>query len=89
MSNNSALIWIELPVRPGFACQPENIERDLPQAVKTLADLGVSILNVTVALPLTDERLYAACAAAGIKMNRVIFGRDGLGDREAEAKACC
>lgn len=79
--------WIELPVRPGFACQPENIERDLPQVVKTLADLGVSILNVTVALPLTDERLYAACAAAGIKMNRVIFGRDGLGYWEAEAKA--
>jgi sugar phosphate isomerase/epimerase len=78
---------IELPVRPGFACQPENIERDLPQAVKTLADLGVDVLNVTVALPLNDERLYAACAAAGVQMNRVIFGRDGLGYWEAEARA--
>ncbi|MFN8444846.1 MAG: sugar phosphate isomerase/epimerase [Caldilineaceae bacterium] len=78
---------IELPVRPGFACQPENIERDLPQAVKILADLGVDVLNVTVALPLNDERLYAACAAAGIAMNRVIFSREGLGYWEAEAKA--
>ena len=78
---------IELPVRPGFACQPESIERDLPQAVKTLADLGVGVLNVTVALPLDDERLYAACATAGIQMNRVIFGRDGLGYWAAEAKA--
>jgi sugar phosphate isomerase/epimerase len=79
--------WIELPVRPGFACTPENIERDLPETVKTLADLGVHVLNVTVSLPLDDERLYAACAAAGIQMNRVIFGRDQLGYWEAEAKA--
>lgn len=79
--------WIELPVRPGFACAPENIEQDLPAAVKTLADYGVQVLNVTVALPLDDERLYAACAAADIRMNRVIFGRDGLNYWEAEAKA--
>lgn len=79
--------WIELPVRPGFACQPESIERDLPAAVKTLADLGVQVLNVTVALPLTDERLYAACREAGIGMNRVIFSRQGLGYWAAEAQA--
>jgi sugar phosphate isomerase/epimerase len=78
---------IELPVRPGFACEPEHIERDLPKAIKTLADLGVRVLNVTVSLPLTDERLYAACKTAGVGMNRVIFGRDGLGYWEAEAKA--
>ena len=79
--------WIELPVRPGFACTPDQIERDLPQAVKTLADLGVQVLNVTVSLPLSDERLYAACATAGVAMNRIIFGREGMGYWEAEAKA--
>jgi sugar phosphate isomerase/epimerase len=78
---------IELPVRPGFACQPESIERDLPEAVRTLADLGVKIVNVTVALPLDDERLYAAMAASGIRLNRVIFGRHGLPYWEAEAEA--
>jgi sugar phosphate isomerase/epimerase len=78
---------IELPVRPGFACQPESIERDLPQAVSTLADLGVRVLNVTVALPIDDERLYAAAAAAGIHLNRVMFGRHGLPYWEAETQA--
>ena len=77
--------WIELPVRPGFPCQPATIERDLSEAVKILGDQGVRILNVTAALPLDDERLYAACAAAGIGMNRVMFGVDGKRYWEAEA----
>lgn len=78
---------IELPVRPGFPCQPATIEQDLPQAVKILGDQGVRILNVTVALPLNDERLYAACAAAGVGMNRVMFGVDGKRYWEAEQAA--
>ena len=78
---------IELPVRPGFPCQPEMIERDLPQAIATLADEGVRVLNVTVSLPLDDERLYAACAEAGVPMNRVMFRRGDLGYWEAEAEA--
>ena len=78
---------IELPVRPGFPCQPETIERDLPEAVKILGDQGVSILNVTVSLPLGDERLYAACAEAGVGMNRVMFGTGGKRYWEAEQAA--
>ena len=64
---------IELPVRPGFQVEPQNIERDLPAAVKLLADEGVRVLNITAALALDDERLYSACADAGIGMNRVMF----------------
>ncbi len=79
--------WIELPVRPGFAVEPSQIEHALPAAVNTLKDLGVHVLNVAAALSLDDERLYAACAAAGIRMNRVIFGRNGLPYWEAEAQA--
>lgn len=79
--------WIELPVRAGFPCQPERIEQDLPQAVKTLGEHGVQILNVTAALPLNDERLYAACAAAGIRMNRVMFGTGGQSYWAAEEAA--
>lgn len=67
--------WIELPVRPGFPCQPDTIERDLPHAVEVLGDYGVRILNVTAALPLDDERLYVACAEAGVGINRVMFRR--------------
>jgi sugar phosphate isomerase/epimerase len=67
--------WIELPVRPGFPCQPETIATSLPQAVAQLANEGVRILNVTVALPLDDERMFAACAQAGVRLNRVMFER--------------
>jgi len=79
--------WIELPVRPGFPCQPETIEQDLPNAVKILADYGIQILNVTAALSLDDERLYAACAAANIGMNRVMFRTEGRPYWEAEIAA--
>ncbi len=79
--------WIELPVRPGFACQPESIEQDLPEAGKILGDYGVRILNVTADLALTDERLYAACAAAGIDLNRVMFRRGERNYWEAEDDA--
>jgi sugar phosphate isomerase/epimerase len=78
---------IELPVRPGFPCEPQDIERGLPQAVAQLKEDGVRVLNVTVDLPLSDERLYAACAAAGITMNRVLFGRAGMTYWEAESSA--
>lgn len=80
--------WIELPVRDGFPCQPETIERDLPRAVSVLGDYGVRILNVTAALPLDDERLYAACAEAGVGMNRVMFrlGEKTYWEAEAEAR---
>jgi sugar phosphate isomerase/epimerase len=80
--------WIELPVRPGFACQPQTIEQDLPEAVRILADFGVHILNVTVDLPLNDERLYGACANAGVTLNRVMFrcGTRSYWEAEAEAR---
>jgi sugar phosphate isomerase/epimerase len=78
---------IEFPVRPGYPVEPEQIEKGLPQAVQELRSHGVEILNVTVALPLHDERLYAGCAEAKIGMNRVMFSRGGLSYWEAEAKA--
>lgn len=79
--------WIELPVRPGFPCEPEHIETQLPQAVRLLGESGVQVLNVTVSLPLDDERLYAACAEAGVRMNRIIFNRSGRPYWEAEKAA--
>lgn len=77
---------IELPVRPGFPCTPEKID-ELPQAVRFLADQGVRVLNVTVALPLDDERMYAACAEAGVKMNRVMFSQGDMNYWDAEKEA--
>ena len=67
--------WIELPVRPGFPCEPEIIETALPEMVRVLREEGVRVLNITASLPLNDERLYEGSLRAGIKMNRVIFDR--------------
>ena len=78
---------IELPVRPGFPVEPQHIERDLPAAVKLLADEGVRVLNITAAIALDDERLYSACAAAGVGMNRVMFRLDGMSYPDAEDAA--
>ncbi len=78
---------IELPVRPGFPVEPEHIERDLPAAVKLLADEGVRVLNITATNALDDERLYSACAAAGIGMNRVMFHQGERDYWAAEAEA--
>lgn len=78
---------IELPVRPGFPCEPDTIERDLPEAVRILGDHGVSVLNITADLPLHDERLYAACAQAGVDLNRVMFRLNGRNYWEAEDNA--
>lgn len=80
--------WIELPVRPGFPCEPESIERCLPEAVRVLGEEGVKVLNITADVPLTDERLYSASLRAGIRMNRVMYNR-GSGENywEAEKRA--
>ncbi len=78
---------IELPVRPGFPVEPQHIERDLPAAVQLLADEGVRVLNITAACALDDERLYSACAAAGLGMNRVMFRLGGVDYPSAEAEA--
>ena len=78
---------IELPIRPGFQVEPENIERDLAPAAKLLADEGVRILNVTAAVALDNERLYSACAAAEIGMNRVMFHHGDTDYWTAEADA--
>ena len=71
---------------PGFPLPAGSIETDLPKAVSILPEHDVHILNVTVSLPNDDERLYAACAAAGVGMNRVMLRPrrpELLGRREA------
>ena len=61
--------WIELPVRPGFLCEPEAIEKSLPEIVRVLGEEGVRVLNITASLPLSDERLYCGRLKAGIQTN--------------------
>jgi sugar phosphate isomerase/epimerase len=60
---------IELPVRPSYQVEPENVEKGLPKAAKQFADCGVQVASI--AGP-TDERTLAACAAAGVPTIRVM-----------------
>ncbi len=60
---------IELPVRPGFQVEPENIARDLPRAAKQLAKAGLKIHSVAGN---TDEATIAACGEAGVPIIRTM-----------------
>lgn len=60
---------IELPVRPGFQVQPENVIRDLPRAAEQLAGLGVRICSVAGPV---DEKTIIACAEAGVPVIRTM-----------------
>ena len=59
---------IELPVRPGFQVEPENVARDLPVAARELEACGIQIYSV--AGP-TDNATIAACAEAGVPTIRI------------------
>ena len=60
---------IELPVRPGYQVEPENMTRGLPAAVKILAECGVKVFSI--AGPTTEEAM-AACAEAGVPIIRIM-----------------
>src|SRR5262249_5078094 len=60
---------IELPVRPGFQVEPQYITRDLPPAVKLLAEYGLSITSV--ATQPTAEAIQI-CGELGIPLIRVM-----------------
>ncbi len=70
---------VELPVRPGFQVEPDDVATALPEAAKVLADAGLRIGSV--AGP-TDEPTIAACAAVGVPIIRICCpipaGRDYL-----------
>src|SRR5512140_453400 len=67
---------VELPVRPGYQVEPENVSRGLPRAARQLAEHGVKIHSV--AGP-ADEPTIRACAEAGVPIIRVMarVGDDG------------
>jgi len=65
---------IEFPVRPGYQVEPENVRRDLPPAVRALADQGVRVFSV--AGP-TDLPTIEACAEAGVPIIRTMARVEG------------
>ena len=73
---------IELPVRPDYQVEPENVAKGLPEAAKVLGDYGVRISSV--AGP-TDEVTIAACAEAGVPIIRICISIDSDGYLATEA----
>ena len=76
---------IELPVRPGYQVEPENVTNGLPEAARQLADCGVKVHSV--AGP-TDEATLAACGEAGVQVLRVMapIGPEGYLATEARLR---
>jgi sugar phosphate isomerase/epimerase len=74
---------IELPVRPGYQVEPENVGKELPRVARQLSDYGIKITSV--AGP-TDEATMAACAEASIPVIRICVGIGPEGYMATEAK---
>ena len=74
---------IELPVRPGYQVEPEQVDTALPEAARILADQGVGIASI--AGP-TDEATLAACAAAKVPIVRICVGIDQDGYMATEQR---
>lgn len=71
---NAGFDGADLPVRPDGSVHPENIESELPKAVKILQKHGISVPMVVTSInnaddPLT-ERVLGAVSQAGIKYYR-------------------
>jgi len=65
---------IELPVRPGYQCPPEEAAERLVPTVERLRQLGVEVPIVTAPVveptdPLT-QAIYEACGQAGVRILR-------------------
>ncbi len=64
---------VELPVRPGYQVEPENIAKDLPKAVRILGDQGIKIGSVAGSV---DEPTINAMGECDVKILRICVGID-------------
>ncbi len=64
---------IEFPLREGFQIEPAEAETKLPQLVKVMRDYNLEVYSVAAD---TDERIFAACAAAGVPIIRIMVRID-------------
>lgn len=78
----------EMPVRPGYPVDPANAARALPEAARIFADAGLKIFSIAPPEGPIDERLVAACAAAGVPLMRVMVKVGPAGYLACEAAAC-
>ena len=75
---------VEFPLRDGYQAEPADAERSLPRLARELNGSGIKIMSVAST---TDEHIFAACAAAGVPLIRIMFGNKLNRDYfEAEAE---
>jgi sugar phosphate isomerase/epimerase len=85
----------DLCVRPGYPVHPENAGRALPEAARRFAGEGLSIPLVTAPTSLTRpdapdaERLYAACAEAGVSRIKLGYWHWSPGEDYWERVQAC
>lgn len=60
---------VEFPLREGFQLEPADAEKGLPKLASYFADHGLRIFSVASQ---TDERIFSACAEAGISSIRIM-----------------
>ena len=75
---------IEFPLRDGAQVCPAEAEEKLPGLVKELGDAGIRIDDVAST---PEERVFAACAASGVPMIRVMFNPPQADDYLAQEEA--
>jgi len=59
----------EVPVRPGFQVTPDNAGKMLAELVSVFGDHGLKVVSIASSL---EEPIFAACAAAGVSMIRIM-----------------
>lgn len=59
----------EIPVRRGFQVEVATAEKKLPELVSVFTEKGLTVASVASEL---DERVFAACASAGVGVIRVM-----------------
>lgn len=67
---------VEFPLRPGYQVDLDNLETSLAEVAGVLADHGLRIASVATE---PDERRFAACAANGIGLVRIMAPIDPAG----------
>jgi sugar phosphate isomerase/epimerase len=63
----------EVPVRPGFQVTPDNAGTKLAELVSVFGDHGLTVVSIASSL---EEPVFAACAAAGVSMIRIMGAID-------------
>jgi sugar phosphate isomerase/epimerase len=59
----------EIPVRPGFQVTSANAGKMLAELVSVFGDHGLKVVSIASSL---EESIFAACAAAGVPMIRIM-----------------